>query len=43
MVELAAKRSGLAVEDGRANVPEELSVWIDPFEVSPTRLVRRGL
>ncbi|XP_038612865.1 LOW QUALITY PROTEIN: protein Tob2 [Tachyglossus aculeatus] len=34
VVELAAKRSGLAVEDVRANVPEELSVWIDPFEVS---------
>ena len=32
VVELAAKRSGLAVEDVRANVPEELSVWIDPFE-----------
>lgn len=36
MVELAAKRSGLAVEDVRANVPEELSVWIDdPFGVLP--------
>ncbi|XP_075409752.1 protein Tob2 [Tenrec ecaudatus] len=34
VVELAAKRSGLAVEDVRTNVPEELSVWIDPFEVS---------
>ncbi|XP_074083132.1 protein Tob2 [Macrotis lagotis] len=34
VVELAAKRSGLAVEEVRANVPEELSVWIDPFEVS---------
>lgn len=34
VVELAATRSGLAVEDVRANVPEELSVWIDPFEVS---------
>uniref|UniRef100_A0A8D0C2G2 Transducer of ERBB2, 2 n=1 Tax=Salvator merianae TaxID=96440 RepID=A0A8D0C2G2_SALMN len=34
VVEMAAKRSGLAVEDVRANVPEELSVWIDPFEVS---------
>lgn len=34
VVELAAQRSGLAVEDVRANVPEELSVWIDPFEVS---------
>nr|XP_014991275.1 protein Tob2-like [Macaca mulatta] len=32
--ELAAKRSGLAVEDVRANVPEEISIWIDPFEVS---------
>ncbi|XP_048210690.1 protein Tob2 isoform X2 [Perognathus longimembris pacificus] len=34
VVELAARRSGLAAEDVRANVPEELSVWIDPFEVS---------
>ncbi|XP_044534087.1 protein Tob2 [Gracilinanus agilis] len=34
VVELAAKRSGLAVDEVRANVPEELSVWIDPFEVS---------
>ncbi|XP_039191497.1 protein Tob2 [Crotalus tigris] len=34
VVEMAAKRSGLAVEDVRANVPEELSVWVDPFEVS---------
>ncbi|EAX03138.1 hCG1643759, isoform CRA_a [Homo sapiens] len=32
--ELAAKRSGLTVEDVRANVPEELSIWIDPFGVS---------
>ncbi|KAG3259366.1 TOB2-containing, partial [Ictidomys tridecemlineatus] len=31
---LAAKRSRLAVEDVRANLPEELSVWIDPFKVS---------
>ncbi|XP_023047424.1 protein Tob2-like [Piliocolobus tephrosceles] len=32
--ELAAKRGGLAVEDVRATVPEEISIWIDPFEVS---------
>ncbi|XP_069825025.1 protein Tob2 [Dendropsophus ebraccatus] len=34
VVEQAARRSGLDIEDVRANVPEELSVWIDPFEVS---------
>ncbi|XP_061740520.1 protein Tob2 [Nerophis ophidion] len=34
VVELAAKRSGLDTDEVRANVPEELSVWIDPFEVS---------
>ncbi|KAM3864367.1 protein Tob2 [Diretmus argenteus] len=34
VVELAAKRSGLDTEEVRANVPAELSVWIDPFEVS---------
>uniref|UniRef100_A0A1A8JKQ9 Transducer of ERBB2, 2 n=3 Tax=Nothobranchius TaxID=28779 RepID=A0A1A8JKQ9_NOTKU len=34
VVELAAKRSGLDMEEVRANVPAELSVWIDPFEVS---------
>ncbi|KAM6966622.1 protein Tob2 [Tautogolabrus adspersus] len=34
VVELAAKRSGLDTEEVRANVPPELSVWIDPYEVS---------
>ncbi|XP_042564815.1 protein Tob2 [Clupea harengus] len=34
VVELAAKRSGLDKEEVRANVPEELAVWIDPHEVS---------
>lgn len=34
VVDLAAKRSGLDTEEVRANVPPELSVWIDPFEVS---------
>lgn len=34
VVELAAKRSGLNTEEVRANFPVELSVWIDPFEVS---------
>ncbi|XP_043931659.1 protein Tob2 [Protopterus annectens] len=34
IVEEAAKRSGLDTDDVRANVPPELSVWIDPFEVS---------
>uniref|UniRef100_H3C8D0 Transducer of ERBB2, 2 n=1 Tax=Tetraodon nigroviridis TaxID=99883 RepID=H3C8D0_TETNG len=34
LVELAAKRSGLDTEEVRANVPAELSVWIDPYEVS---------
>lgn len=34
VVELAAKRSGLDTEEVRANVPAELSVWIDPYEVS---------
>ncbi|CDQ75097.1 unnamed protein product [Oncorhynchus mykiss] len=34
VVELAARRSGLDTEEVRANVPPELSVWIDPFEVS---------
>ncbi|XP_069508858.1 protein Tob2 [Ambystoma mexicanum] len=34
VVEQAARRSGLDIDDVRANVPEELSVWIDPFEVS---------
>lgn len=34
IVELAAKRSGLDTEEVHANVPAELSVWIDPYEVS---------
>ncbi|KAG7460050.1 hypothetical protein MATL_G00217240 [Megalops atlanticus] len=34
VVELAAQRSGLDTEEVRANVPPELSVWIDPYEVS---------
>ncbi|NWI90222.1 TOB2 protein, partial [Pitta sordida] len=34
VVELAAKQSGLAVEDVHAYMPEDLSIWIDPFEVS---------
>lgn len=34
VVEMAAKRSGLDTEEVRANVPEELAVWIDPHEVS---------
>ncbi|KAJ8251605.1 hypothetical protein GJAV_G00223140 [Gymnothorax javanicus] len=34
VVELAARRSGLDTEEVRANVPPELSVWIDPYEVS---------
>ncbi|XP_062335643.1 protein Tob2 [Osmerus eperlanus] len=34
VVELAARRSGLDTEEVRANVPSELSVWIDPYEVS---------
>nr|XP_057904823.1 protein Tob2 [Doryrhamphus excisus] len=34
VVELAAKRSGLDTDEVRANVPAELSVWIDPYEVS---------
>uniref|UniRef100_A0A8D2ZY74 Transducer of ERBB2, 2 n=1 Tax=Scophthalmus maximus TaxID=52904 RepID=A0A8D2ZY74_SCOMX len=34
VVELAAKRSGLDTEEVRANVPADLSVWIDPYEVS---------
>lgn len=33
VVELVVKRSGLVVEDVRVNVFEELSVWIDFFEV----------
>ncbi|XP_069765032.1 protein Tob2-like [Narcine bancroftii] len=34
IIEQAARRSGLDIEDIRANVPQELSLWIDPFEVS---------
>ncbi|XP_006002019.1 protein Tob2 [Latimeria chalumnae] len=34
IVELAAQRSGLDIEEVRSNVPEELSIWIDPFDVS---------
>ncbi|XP_051988939.1 protein Tob2 [Xyrauchen texanus] len=34
VVELAAKRSGLNTEEVHANVPPELSIWIDPYEVS---------
>ncbi|XP_062309036.1 protein Tob1a [Osmerus eperlanus] len=34
VVEKAAKQSGLDIEDVRHNLPQDLSVWIDPFEVS---------
>ncbi|XP_036421903.1 protein Tob2 [Colossoma macropomum] len=34
IVDLAARRSGLDTEEVRANVPPELSIWIDPYEVS---------
>lgn len=34
VVEKAAKESGLDIEDVRHNLPQDLSVWIDPFEVS---------
>lgn len=34
LVEEAARESGLVVSDIRAHLPAELSVWIDPFEVS---------
>ncbi|XP_036408599.1 protein Tob1-like [Megalops cyprinoides] len=34
VVEQAAKESGLEIEDVRHNLPQDLSVWIDPFEVS---------
>lgn len=30
----AAKESGLKVEDVKANLPEKLSLWVDPHEVS---------
>jgi len=31
---VAAKESGLKVQDVKANLPEKLSLWIDPHEVS---------
>ncbi|XP_039543550.1 protein Tob2 [Pimephales promelas] len=34
VVELAARRSGLDTDEVRANVPPELSIWIDPYEVA---------
>lgn len=34
VVELAARRSGLDTDEVHANVPPELSIWIDPYEVS---------
>ncbi|KAK1162178.1 protein Tob1-like [Acipenser oxyrinchus oxyrinchus] len=34
VVEQAAKESGLDINDVRNNLPQDLSVWIDPFEVS---------
>ncbi|KAJ3607778.1 hypothetical protein NHX12_024829 [Muraenolepis orangiensis] len=34
VVERAAKESGLDIADVRNNLPLDLSVWIDPFEVS---------
>lgn len=34
VVELAARRSGLDTQEVHANVPPELSIWIDPYEVS---------
>ncbi|CAG04116.1 unnamed protein product, partial [Tetraodon nigroviridis] len=34
VVESAAKESGLDIADVRNNLPKDLSVWIDPFEVS---------
>ncbi|XP_067285926.1 protein Tob1b [Pseudorasbora parva] len=34
VVEEAAKESGLDIEDVRNNLPQDLSIWIDPFEVS---------
>ncbi|CAL9708853.1 unnamed protein product [Knipowitschia caucasica] len=34
VVEQAAKESGLDIDDVRNNLPQDLSVWIDPFEVS---------
>lgn len=34
VVDMAARRSGLDMEEVHANVPPELSIWIDPYEVS---------
>lgn len=34
VIEQAAKESGLDIKDVRDNLPQDLSVWIDPFEVS---------
>ncbi|GCB81801.1 protein Tob1a [Scyliorhinus torazame] len=34
VIEQAAKESGLDMKDVRDNLPQDLSVWIDPFEVS---------
>nr|XP_057905956.1 protein Tob1-like [Doryrhamphus excisus] len=34
VVEKAAKESGLDIDDVRNNLPQDLSVWIDPYEVS---------
>ncbi|XP_059386316.1 protein Tob1-like [Carassius carassius] len=34
VVEEAAKESGLDIDDVCNNLPQDLSVWIDPFEVS---------
>lgn len=34
VIEQAAKESGLDIDDVRSNLPQDLSVWIDPFEVS---------
>ncbi|KAJ8344923.1 hypothetical protein SKAU_G00291160 [Synaphobranchus kaupii] len=34
VVEQAARESGLEIQDVRNNLPQDLSVWIDPFEVS---------
>ncbi|KAM9296845.1 protein Tob1 [Gastrophryne carolinensis] len=34
IIEEAANESGLDIEDIRKNLPQDLNVWIDPFEVS---------
>ncbi|TRY85016.1 hypothetical protein DNTS_016187 [Danionella cerebrum] len=34
VIEEAARESGLDINDVRSNMPQDLSVWIDPFEVS---------